>query len=111
LLGAEKAAVTNEKGQSMVKLLDKIRADKKFSTAAQWEDANKIRDGILVRDPEGMIKYGSQWKVAPNALMEKTAEMTNAAGKSQRTFPVLANGYSDRVQSTTPEARSILRNR
>lgn len=64
----------------MVELLDMIRADKKLSTAAQWEDGNKVRDGIMIRAPEEMINYGSQWKVVPGVLKEKTAEMTNAAG-------------------------------
>lgn len=68
----------------MVELLDEIRADKKLSTAAHWEDSNKVRDGILARAPDEMIAIGSQWKVGPGALIEKTAEMTNAAGKQSR---------------------------
>ena len=65
----------------MVDLLDEIRADTKLSTAARWEDDNKIRDGIMVRAPEEMINYASQWKVAPRELMKTNAEMTNAVGK------------------------------
>jgi len=65
----------------MVELLDEIRADKKLSIAAHWDDSNKIRDGIMARAPDEMVKYGSQWKVGPGALIEKTAEMTNATGK------------------------------
>lgn len=64
----------------MVELLDEVRADKKLSTAARWEDSNKIRDGIMVRAPDEMIKFGSQWKVGPGAVIDKTAEMTNATG-------------------------------
>ena len=79
---AEKAAAKMPKGKSMVSLLDEIRADTKLSTAAHWDDGNKIRDGIMSRAPEAMIHYGSQWKVTPGLLMEKTAEMTNAVGKS-----------------------------
>ena len=82
LLGAEKAAQTTGRGKNMVELLDEIRADTKLSTAARWEDDNKIRDGIMVRAPEEMIKYASQWKVAPYEVMNINAEMTNAVSKS-----------------------------
>jgi len=81
LLGAEKAAALNGRGKDMVELLDEIRADKKLSTAAHWKDSDKIRDGIMARAPDEMIKLGSQWKVEPGEVIEKTAEMTNASGK------------------------------
>lgn len=79
--GAEKAAGTIGKPgmKSIVTLLDDIRADKKLSTAADWGDGNKIRDGILKRAPNEMIKHASQFTVEPAKLTEKTAEMTNAA--------------------------------
>ena len=79
LHGSEKAAASTSKGKSLVTLLDEIRADRKLSTAAAWKDSNKIRDGILVRAPEEMIKYASQFKVGSDELAEKTAEMMNAA--------------------------------
>ena len=83
-LNSEKAAKEAGKPDSknLVELLDEIRADKKLSTAAQWDDGNKIRDGILKRAPEEMVKYASQWNVEADRLEEKTAEMTNAVGKS-----------------------------
>lgn len=84
MLGAEKAATSSGKGKNMVDLLDDIRADKKLSTAARWDDGNKIRDGILVRAPGEMIKYASQWKVGVDEVVEKTAEMTNAVSKYLR---------------------------
>lgn len=78
--GAERAANTSSKPgmKSIVALLDEIRADKKLSTAADWDDGNKIRDGILKRAPNEMISYASQFTVQPAQLTEKTAEMTNA---------------------------------
>lgn len=76
---AEKAAIA-EKSKSMVEILDEIHADTKLSTAPHWEDSNKIRDGLLVRAPDEMIKYASQWTVKSDELEAKTAEMTNAAG-------------------------------
>lgn len=84
LLPAEKAAggIGKKGSKSMKELLDEIRADKKLSTAAHWEDGNKIRDGIIVRAGEEMVKYGSQWTVSEDQLEEKTAEMINATSTS-----------------------------
>ena len=86
MLGAEKAAASLQKGKSMASLLDEIRADTKLSTAAHWEDGNKIRDGIMKRALEAMIHYGSQWTVPPGSLVEKTAEMTNATSESTKLY-------------------------
>ena len=82
-LDSEKAAKEAGKptSKSLVELLDEIRADKRLSTAAHWDDGNKMRDGILKRAPEEMIKYASQWNVEASHLEEKTAEMINAASK------------------------------
>ncbi|KAF2179887.1 hypothetical protein K469DRAFT_715987 [Zopfia rhizophila CBS 207.26] len=81
--GCEKAAKANSLDRrptkTLVQLLDEIRADEKLSTAAHWDDGNKIRDGILKRAPEEMIKYASQYLVPEGQLEEKTAEMINAA--------------------------------
>ena len=79
LLAAEKSA-TAENAKSMVTILGEIRADTKLSTAAHWNDGNKIRDGLIIRAPDEMIKYASQWTVNIDELVAKTAEMTNAAG-------------------------------
>ena len=78
---SEKASTAGKNGKSFVTLLDKIRADKKLSSAAHWTDGNKIRDGILVRAKDEMIEYASQWSVSADDLEEKTAEMTNADSK------------------------------
>ncbi|EON62989.1 hypothetical protein W97_02215 [Coniosporium apollinis CBS 100218] len=81
LIGAEKAAKENNVTQSktLVELLDAIKADEKVAKAPRWDDGNKLRDGIVKRVPEEMIKYASQYVVHPEELEEKTAEMTNAA--------------------------------
>ena len=73
----------------MVEILDEIRADTKLSSAPHWEDSNKIRDGLLVRAPDEMIKYASQWTVQSDELEAKTVEMINAAG-----IPALFTYYS-----------------
>ncbi|MCJ1417686.1 hypothetical protein MMC32_004030 [Xylographa parallela] len=75
----KKAKASSQPSKSLVELLDSIRADKKLSSAAHWDDDNKIRDGILVRAKDEMIKYASQWTAKPEELEEKTAEMCNAA--------------------------------
>lgn len=80
-VGTERAAASNDNSKSLVDLLDEIRADKTLSTAARWDDPNKIRDGILVRAPEEMIRYASQFKVQEDELEVKTAEMINTASK------------------------------
>lgn len=81
LQGAKKAAASSSDSTSLVVLLDEIRANQKLSTAAHWGDGNKIRDGILARAPNEMIKYASQFNVKEQELEAKTAEMTNAASK------------------------------
>ena len=60
-------------------LLDEVRADTKLSSAADWDDPNKIRDGFLFRAPEEMIRIAAKWRVMPGAIIEKTAEMTNVS--------------------------------
>jgi hypothetical protein len=80
-LAVEKAANARSvpSNRTLPELLDAIRADSKLSVAAEWNDGNKIRDGILVRAPDEMIKYASQWTVRESNLEKKTAEMINAA--------------------------------
>jgi len=82
LLPAEKAAKNSptENAKPLVQLLDEIRADKELSTAPQWDDGNKIRDGIIARAGEKMVQYASQYVVREDELERKTAEMINAAG-------------------------------
>lgn len=80
---AEKAAggSGNPGTKSYVQLLDEIHADEKLSTAPHWSDGNKIRDGILKRAPDEMVKYASQYKVSLDQLDEKLPEMVNGVGK------------------------------
>ncbi|ORY19300.1 hypothetical protein BCR34DRAFT_621122 [Clohesyomyces aquaticus] len=68
----------NVEKETLVHILEAIREDKKLSEAAKWEDGNKIRDGILKRAPEEMIKYATQYVVSEDRLEEQTAEMINA---------------------------------
>jgi hypothetical protein len=52
---------------------------KEIFDAPRWADGNKIRDGIMKRAGDRMLSYAAQVRVKPEALAEKTAEMTNAA--------------------------------
>ena len=90
---AEKQPKQNQQTpDSLINILDKIRADKKLSTSACWNDQNLIRDGILARAKDEMINYASQWRVDPQNLEAATAELANAAGK--RHVPLLILGTS-----------------
>ncbi|KAI9847964.1 MAG: hypothetical protein M1837_001481 [Sclerophora amabilis] len=80
LFAAEETATRDQyPSECLVRILDNIRADKKLSTAAHWDDDNKIRDGIILRAKQEMVQYASQWRVDPEKLEEATAEMINAA--------------------------------
>jgi hypothetical protein len=70
---------TSPDQKPLAELLDAIRADEKLLNAPHWDDPNKIRDGILKRAPDEMMKYTSQWTVTEDNLTEKSAEMTNIA--------------------------------
>ncbi|CAO2647435.1 Nn.00g083570.m01.CDS01 [Neocucurbitaria sp. VM-36] len=81
-LGCEKAAEVNRgkdrPKKTIVQLLEECKKDEKLSKAPHWGDGNKIREGILQRAPEEMIKYASQYTIDEDELEEKTAEMINA---------------------------------
>lgn len=80
---AAKASSSNRRSEkSVVQLLEDIRVNQKLRDAPHFEDGNKIRDGILKRAPDEMIKIASQYVVPEEQLEERTAEMINAVGKS-----------------------------
>lgn len=82
LIEADQAAKqSRQPPDCLVNLLDKVRADKKMSAAARWEDDNKVRDGIIARAKDEIVEYASRWRVEPDQLEEATAEMINACGK------------------------------
>jgi len=89
LMESERVAQSqHSSGETMEELLDQVRADQKVATSAHWGDRNKLRDGVLVRAREEMIRYASQWRVDEASLRQKTAEMYNATayftGAAQR---------------------------
>ncbi|KAH6840925.1 hypothetical protein B0I37DRAFT_438424 [Chaetomium sp. MPI-CAGE-AT-0009] len=81
LLGAEGKAreIGEGKGEGVLELMAELRRDEKLAGAARNGDANKIRDGVLVRAPEEMIALAARVRVRPEEVEEKTAEMFDAA--------------------------------
>lgn len=67
--------------KTIVQLLENVRANTKLRESPHYEDGNKIRDGILKRAPEEMIKIAANYIVLDSELEQKTAEMINAVGK------------------------------
>jgi hypothetical protein len=108
---SEKVAEANgadpKNTKTVVQLLDEIRADKKLSSAAHWDDGNKVRDGILKRAPDEMLKYASQYVVSESQLEEKTAEMVNATGEPP-TRPVSLLNQPSQQSTKLTRNRSVL---
>lgn len=63
---------------SIVNLLQAVHDDEKLAGAAKMSDANKVRDGVLVRAREEILRIASRVRVRPDELEERTAEMFNA---------------------------------
>jgi len=79
VLGAEKkAASATSSPKSLVQLIHDIRENSSLRSAPHWGDGNKVRDGIIARAADEMIKVASQWRVDPSELNHKAAEMINA---------------------------------
>ena len=79
LHSAEDAAQDAKSSTSLVELIQEARGNDKLRKSAHWEDGNKLRDGVFVRAPDEMISLASRWRVKPEELDLKTAEMINAA--------------------------------
>ncbi|KAK0893331.1 hypothetical protein LTR02_012878 [Friedmanniomyces endolithicus] len=77
---AEQAARdrADEPCKTIAQLVDEIQADPEIRGAPRWSDGNKLRDGIIGRAAERMVSYTSQYRVEPDELERKTAEMVNA---------------------------------
>jgi hypothetical protein len=66
---------------SMLEIIEMVRNDETLSVSAHWEDGNKLRDGVLHRAADEMVRYASFWTVKPEELRYKTAEMVNGVGE------------------------------
>lgn len=73
------AASSSAAMPSILSLYEAVRNDPKLAAAAHDGDANKVRDGVLVRAKDEIIKVASRVRVRPEELDARTAEMFNAA--------------------------------
>ncbi|KAK4868734.1 hypothetical protein LT330_006936 [Penicillium expansum] len=63
--------------KSTFQLINEMRADTALVKSVQWADGNKIKDGVLHRAPEQMLKYASQFTVSEDQMEERLAGMIN----------------------------------
>ncbi|KAI9881230.1 MAG: hypothetical protein M1823_006671, partial [Watsoniomyces obsoletus] len=75
----EEAAKSTTRSKNLVQILTEARESEKLSKCAHWEDGNKVRDGVIARGGKEVVELAAQWRVKPDELDKKTAEMTNAA--------------------------------
>lgn len=64
----------------MLQILEEIRADEKLARSAQYDDGQRMRNGVLKRAPDEMIKYAAEFTVSVDQVEEKTAEIINTVG-------------------------------
>lgn len=76
-------------GKTLVELLGDVRANDVIRGAARWEDfGNKMKDGVLGRAGQEIATLAAQFRVEPESLERRTAEMISCcayfAGAAQR---------------------------
>ncbi|KAB8258730.1 hypothetical protein BDV32DRAFT_125450 [Aspergillus pseudonomiae] len=79
LLPAEKAAggIGKPGKKSLLQILEEVRSDDKLANSAHWEDENRMRDGVLVRAPDEMIKHAAEFTVSEDQMEEKLVEIVD----------------------------------
>ncbi|KAK4104894.1 hypothetical protein N658DRAFT_492994 [Parathielavia hyrcaniae] len=70
---------TISKSPSVMELVEEVRGSERLRAAARNGDANKVRDGVLVRAREDMVALAARVRVRPDEVEERTAEMFDAA--------------------------------
>ncbi|KAH6867510.1 hypothetical protein B0T10DRAFT_419739 [Thelonectria olida] len=70
-------SLNDKAGRPMIDLIREIEQDDKIRTATCWGDGSWIDDNPLARAPEELWQIASQWRVSPEQLEQKTAEMIN----------------------------------
>ncbi|KAJ5191566.1 uncharacterized protein N7498_010551 [Penicillium cinerascens] len=63
--------------KSLLQLLNEIRENKALKESVRWSDTNKIRDGVLSRAPDEMLKIAAEYTVSEDQLEERLADMIN----------------------------------
>lgn len=82
-------AAAAAKPRPLVELFHEAHADETIRTAARWEDFQwKMRDGVLGRAAREIAALAAQFRVTPDDLERRTAEMISCcayfAGAAQR---------------------------
>lgn len=63
--------------RAMIELLRKARDTDAICNAPCWGDGSWIEDNPLTSAPKELLETAAQWRVKPEELFEKTAEMIN----------------------------------
>ncbi|KAJ5318023.1 hypothetical protein N7508_002531 [Penicillium antarcticum] len=63
--------------KSLLELLNECRAEKTLVDSVKWADSNKIKDGVMTRAPEQMLKIAAQFTVSEDQVEERLADMIN----------------------------------
>lgn len=66
----------------MLQILEEMRADQTLAHSVHWPDGNKIRDGVLKRASEEMIRHAAEFTVSEDQVGERIAEMINVPGRN-----------------------------
>ena len=80
LCRAEQEAKASDARSTLVELQDAIRGSAKLRSAMHYELAQKIYDGLIAEAGDELYRIISQWKVRPEEVELKCAELVNAAG-------------------------------
>lgn len=67
--------------KSLVSIIEEIRRDQKLQMALSWEESRKYEKSPVHTEILTMTHYASQWRVNPNQVEEKLAEIFNITGK------------------------------
>lgn len=67
--------------KSLLQLLNEVRENKALKESVRWSDKNKIRDGVLSRAPDEMLKIAAEYTVSEDQVEERLADMINNVGE------------------------------
>jgi hypothetical protein len=77
---AEEAATKQSStSTTLVSLLEQARQNETIRASPHYSDGNKVRDGVIARAANEMVSVASQFRVTPDDLQKRTAEMINFA--------------------------------
>lgn len=85
---AENMAKETSTSKSMVELIQEIEESETLKRFVREDDEQKFSQGLLQRGLDEITRVVAQWKVTPEELEEKTAEVINASGKLPLVTPV-----------------------